>query len=135
MIEEIEHLIICLQEITKRPPLLFLFYVDDFWREISSQTRTGDGGGQFSKRLKFGGERSGAECILGDPGADSGDEGKSKLVEKCGAKKSKERREEPLGTMSYQTSSKRSPLFWLLIGARKTPIRSQNGGDRLELVW
>ena len=37
-----------------------------------------------------------------------------------GAKKSKERREEPLGTMSYQTSSKRSPLLWLLIGARKT---------------
>ena len=36
-----------------------------------------------------------------------------------GMKKSKERREEPLGTMSYQTSSKRSPSFWLLIGARK----------------
>ena len=36
-----------------------------------------------------------------------------------GTKKSKEQREEPLGTMSYQTSSKRSPLFWLLIGARK----------------
>ena len=34
-------------------------------------------------------------------------------------KKSKERREEPLGTMSYQTSSKRSLPFWLLIGARK----------------
>ena len=34
-------------------------------------------------------------------------------------KKSKERREEPLGTMSYQISSKRSPPFWLLIGARK----------------
>ena len=57
--------------------------------------------------------------IVGDPGADSGDEGKSKRVEKCGAKKSKERREEPLGTMSYQTSSRWSPLFWLLIGARK----------------
>ena len=35
-----------------------------------------------------------------------------------GTKKSNERREEPLGTMSYQTSSKRSPPFWLLIGAR-----------------
>ena len=57
--------------------------------------------------------------ILGDPGADSGDEGKSKRAEKCGAKKGKERREEPLGTMSYQTSSKRSLPFWLLIGARK----------------
>ena len=34
-------------------------------------------------------------------------------------KKSKERREEPLGTISYQTSSQRSPPFWLLIGARK----------------
>ena len=63
-----------------------------------------------------------ARCILGDPGADSGDEGKSKWVEKCGTKKSKERREEPLGTMSYQTSSKRSPPFWLLIGARKTQV-------------
>ena len=39
-----------------------------------------------------------------------------------GTKKSKERREEPLGTMSYQTSSKRSPPFWLLISARKTQI-------------
>ena len=36
-----------------------------------------------------------------------------------GTKESEERREEPLGTMSYQTSSKRSPPFWLLIGARK----------------
>ena len=35
-----------------------------------------------------------------------------------GTKKSKERREEPVGTMSYQTSSKRPPPFWLLIGAR-----------------
>ena len=32
--------------------------------------------------------------ILGDPGADSGGEGKSKRAEKCGTKKSKERREE-----------------------------------------
>ena len=39
--------------------------------------------------------------------------------ENMAQKKSKERREEPLGTMSYQTSSKRSPPFWLLIGARK----------------
>ena len=37
-------------------------------------------------------------------------------------KKSKERPEEPLGTMSYQTSSKRSPPLWLLIGARKTQV-------------
>ena len=33
--------------------------------------------------------------------------------------KSKQRLEEPQGTMSYQTSFKRSPPFWLLIGARK----------------
>ena len=69
--------------------------------------------------------------ILGDTEADSGDEEKSKRAEKYnGTKKSKERREEPLGTMSYQTSSKRSPPFWLLIGARKhnflATIRSQN---------
>ena len=37
-------------------------------------------------------------------------------------KKSKERPEEPLGTMSYQTSSKRSPPLLLLIGARKTQV-------------
>ena len=59
-----------------------------------------------------------ANCILGDPGADSGGEGKSTQAEKYGAKKSKERRKEPLGTMSYQTSSKRSLPFWLLIGAK-----------------
>ena len=54
------------------------------------------------------------------PRADKGGEGKSKRAENIyGTKKSKERREEPLGTMSFQTSSKRSPPFWLLIGARK----------------
>ena len=60
-------------------------------------------------------------AILGDPGAEGG-EGKSKQVGKYGTKISKERLEEPLGTMSYQTSSKRSPPFWLLIGARKTQV-------------
>ena len=60
--------------------------------------------------------------ILGDPGADSGGEGKSKWAEKYGTKKSKERREEPLGTMSYQTSSKRSPPFCLLIGQKNTTV-------------
>ena len=43
-----------------------------------------------------------------------GAEGKSKRAGQYGTQKSKERREEPLGTMSYQTSSKRSPSFWLL---------------------
>ena len=42
--------------------------------------------------------------------------------ENMAQKKSKERPEEPLGTMSYQTSSKRSPPLWLLIGARKTQV-------------
>ena len=49
--------------------------------------------------------------ILGDPGADSGGQGKFKQVKKYGRKKSKEWREEPLGTMSYQTSSKWSLPF------------------------
>ena len=73
--------------------------------------------------------------ILGDPGAESGDEGKSKRAEKCGTKKSKERREELLGTMSYQTSSKRSPSFWLLIGARKLVFFRSWGGDLAGLSW
>ena len=53
--------------------------------------------------------------ILGDPGADSGGEGKSKRAGKYGTKKSKERREEPLGTISYLTSSKRSPPFFTFL--------------------
>ena len=60
--------------------------------------------------------------ILGDPGADSGGERKSKRAEKYGTKKSKERREESLLTMSYQTSSKRSPPFCLLIGQKNTKV-------------
>ena len=80
------------------------------------------------------------KSILGNPGADSGCEGKSKRAGKYCTKKSKERQEEPLGTMSYQTSSRRSPPFCLLIGQKNrkrfvAPIRRQNGGDRLELVW
>ena len=49
--------------------------------------------------------------ILGDPGADSGGEESLNRRENMAQKKSKERPEEPLGTMSYQTSSKRSPPF------------------------
>ena len=49
----------------------------------------------------------------------AGGKGNSKRAGKYGTQKSKERREEPLATMSYQTSPKRSPPFWLLIGARK----------------
>ena len=71
-----------------------------------------------------------------DPGADSGGEGKSKRAEKYGTKKSKERQEEPLGTMSYQTSSKRLPPFWLLIGARKRLCFSaQAEGRTAATVW
>ena len=74
--------------------------------------------------------------ILGDPGADSGGEGKSKRAAKYGTKKSKERREEPLGTMSCQTSSKRSLPFWLLIGARKLVCFSaQSEGRTAATVW
>ena len=50
-----------------------------------------------------------------------------------GTKKSKERREEPLGTMSYQTSSKRLPPFWLLIGARKTQVSIKSISLRMVL--
>ena len=66
------------------------------------------------------------KCILGEPGADSTGKGKSKRAEKYGSKKSKERREEPLRTMSYQTSSKRSPPFWLLIGQRTQKFSGTN---------
>ena len=75
-------------------------------------------------------------CILRDPGADSGGEGKSKWVGKYGMKKSKEQREEPLGTMSYQTTSKWSPLSWLLIGARKLLcISAQSEARTAAIVW
>ena len=60
--------------------------------------------------------------ILGDPGADSGGERKSKWAGKYGTKKSKEQQEEPLETMYYQTSSKWSPPFCLLIGQKNTNV-------------
>ena len=79
--------------------------------------------------------RSGA-TILADPGADSGREGKSKRAKKCGTKESKERREQPLVTMSYQTCSKRSQPFWLLIGARKLLCFSAQSEARMAMtVW
>ena len=58
--------------------------------------------------------------ILGDRGADSGGEGKSKRAETYGTKKSKERRD------SDWAEKHKSFL---------APIRIQNGSDRLELVW
>ena len=42
--------------------------------------------------------------------------------ENMARREKKERREEPLGTMSYQTSSKRSPPFCLLIGQKNTKV-------------
>ena len=144
--------------------------------------------------------------ILRDPGSDSGGEGKSKRAGKYGTKKSKKRREEPLGTnrcylqhlhvfvsVNFEINLKKTRLynehyprilvtFWpflgetehfsrkngalrwsILVGKQKhnvqkpnqfqtvvavlasdwwqktcvflAPVRSQNGGDRLELVW
>ena len=81
--------------------------------------------------------RGKAPSILGDPGADSGCEGKSKRAEKyVTKKKSKERRVESLGTMSYQTSSKRSLPSWLLIGARRLLCYSaQSEARTAATVW
>ena len=76
--------------------------------------------------------------ILGDPGTDGGSEEKSKWVEKCGTKKSKEQREEPLGKIfyNYQTSSKWLPPFWLLIGARKfLCFSAKSEGKTVATVW
>ena len=61
---------------------------------------------------------------------------KSKRAGKYGTKKRKERREEPLGTMSYQTSSKLSSSFWPLIGARKLLCFSAlSEGRTAATVW
>ena len=49
-------------------------------------------------------------------------QGKSKRKEKYDMKKSKEWRKEPLGTRSYQTSSKRLPPFYLLIVQKNTKV-------------
>ena len=74
--------------------------------------------------------------ILGDPGTDSGGEGKSKRAGKYGTKKSKERRKEHLGTMSYQTSCTRSPPFWLLIGQKNTKVFWHQSAARTAVtVW
>ena len=101
--------------------------------QIVGTRESPNGRKNMARRKVKNGEKS---PILGDPGADSGDEGKSKRAEKYGAKKSKERREEPLGTMSYQISSKRSPPFWLLIGARKLVFFWHQSEDRTAAtIW
>ena len=51
-------------------------------------------------------------------------------------RKTKERRVELLGTMSYQTSSKRSPPFWLLIRQKNTKVfRHQSEARTAATVW
>ena len=88
--------------------------------------------------IKNGGNtcRNSKWTILGDPGADNGAKGKSQRAGKYGKKKSKERPEEPLGTMSYQTSSRRSLPFWLLIGASKLLCFSaQSEARTAATVW
>ena len=78
----------------------------------------------------------GMYLILGDPGADSEGDGKTKRAEKYGTKKSKEWREEPLRTMSYKTSFKRSPSFCLLIGQKNTKVFwHQSEGRTVTTVW
>ena len=76
-------------------------------------------------------------AILGDPGAYSGDEGKSKRAGKYGTKKSKRRAPgDNVLPDQFQTVVAVLPSDW----AEKhksflAPIRSQNDGDSLELVW
>ena len=90
----------------------------------------------LSKKLKVKKIARIAKDILEDPGADSGGKGKSIRVEKHGTKKSKERREEPLGTTSDQTSSKRSPPFCLLIRQKNTKVFLHQSEVRMgATVW
>ena len=71
--------------------------------------------------------------ILGDPGAVS--RGRAKWRDES----FQERAEEPLGTKSHRTISKRLREYRLLIGQKKSlvlfcPIRSQYSQSRLEMV-
>ena len=65
--------------------------------------------------------------ILGDPGADSGDEGKSTRAEKCSTKRSKERREK-LAVLYFSS-------FHIYLSARldfPSPPLSALGSPRME---
>ena len=79
--------------------------------------------------------------ILGDPGADSGGEGKSERVGKYGTEKSKERREQPLAGDNVLPDQLQMVAAVLASDwCQKTfvffcPIRGQNGSDRFELIW
>ena len=78
-------------------------------------------------------------CILGDLGADSGDEGKSKRRENMARRKKRTARRAPGDNIlpaQFQTVAVVLASDW----CQKTfvffcPIRRQNDGDRLELVW
>ena len=74
--------------------------------------------------------RGSARHILGDTRADSGGEGKSKQAEKYGSKKSKERREEPLGTMSYRSLLFFEPYFSARLDFPPPPL-SAPGSPRM----
>ena len=73
----------------------------------------------------------GVSTILGD--ADSGG-GESLNGRKNMVRREVKRR--ALGTMSYQTSYKRSPLFWLLIGQKNTKVFWHQSAARTAVtVW
>ena len=69
-------------------------------------------------REKTSGTQGIQRSILGDPGQIVGARKSLNGRKNKARKKGKNGEKRPLGTMSYQTSSKRSPPFWLLIGAR-----------------
>ena len=71
------------------------------------------------QRLRMMGDKFVLSTILGNPGQIVGARESLNRQKNMAQEKSKERQEEPLGAMSYQTSSKRLPSFRLLIGARK----------------
>ena len=78
--------------------------------------------------------------ILGDPGADSGDEEKSKRAGKYIARRKVNNGEKsPWGqclTRPVQTVAAVLASDWCQKNTSfLAPIRSQNSGDRLELVW
>ena len=86
----------------------------------------------------FFGFSSCCKLILGDPGADSRGKAKFKQAEKYGTKESKERPEEPLKTIpdQFQTVVAVLASDWCQKNTSfLAPIRSQNGGDRLKVVW
>ena len=80
-------------------------------------------------------------CILGDPGAYKGDEGKSKRAEKYiwNEEKQGTARRAPGDNVlpdQFQTVAAVLASDWCQKNTNfLAPIRSQNGGDRLELVW